>query len=64
MSEAEFKKCDAALVKLQKKAKGKKEVTIHMVKKAAGMHYCTKVLREAFRDHGKPRSESSGRSPY
>lgn len=54
MSEADYKKCDSARVSMQKAAKATKEITVAMVKKRAGVPYCERVIRNAFRKHGKP----------
>jgi hypothetical protein len=54
MPEAVYTKCDTALVTLQKRAGGQKEVTAAMVIKKARVDYCEKVVRKAFADHGKP----------
>ena len=54
MSAADYKKCERALEVLLKKAKAEKEVTAAMVKEEADVSYCTKVIREAFKKHGKP----------
>ena len=54
MPESDYKKCDRALVFLQKRAKGEKEVTAAMVKQHSGVKYCEKVIRKAFARHGKP----------
>ena len=54
MTESEYRKCEAALVALQKKSKGLEEVTAAMVKKKAKSKYCKKVIREAFAKRGKP----------
>ena len=54
MSEQDYKKCFRALVRLQKKAKAREEVTAAMVKAEAGVGYCEKVIRKAFNTHGYP----------
>ena len=46
MPEADFLKCVKALERLQKKAKGKTEVTAAMVKKAARVQWGEKCIRE------------------
>lgn len=54
MSEKDYAKCDKALIDLQKKANARREVTAAMVKERAGVAYCERTIREAFRAHGKP----------
>jgi transposase len=54
MTEADYKKCEKALEVLLKKANAEEEVTAAMVKEKAGVPYCEKVIRTAFKKHGKP----------
>ena len=54
MSDKDYAKCDKALTVLQKRAGARREVTAAMVKERAGVSYCERTIRDAFRAHGKP----------
>ena len=54
MSKADYQACNRALVAMQKEVRGRTEVTAAMVRRRAGLSYCERTIRDAFRAHGKP----------
>ena len=54
MSEADYRKAERSLKKLQVRAKGEEEVTAAMVIKDAGLDCSEGCLRKHFALHGKP----------